>query len=346
MNALSHLPVFGICGFSGAGKTTLLLGLVSKLRARGLRTLVIKHDAHGLDVDRRGKDSQRLFDAGAEVFARDPTQSFLRKHRGEDEDLAFVVRELVDAYDVVLVEGHKSTPLPHKIWLRRRANDKPPSSCQPVEHDLGRDHDRVAVAWRWIDETLVKLHRESPTFSGVLIGGQSRRMGHPKHLLEHRGRSWLAHVVAAARQATDGVVLLGAGRVPPAYADLPRLPDVEGLAGPVAGMCAAMRWNPTARWIFLACDTPLLTSQALTWLGSQARPGVWAVQPRMRADGLPEPLPGWYDYRLRGALERASGPASLARHPCATSPILPPDLRPSWLGCNTPAAARRLASRP
>jgi len=45
---LAQLPVIGICGFSGAGKTSLVVDLVRLLARRGLRTLVIKHDAHGV----------------------------------------------------------------------------------------------------------------------------------------------------------------------------------------------------------------------------------------------------------------------------------------------------------
>lgn len=342
MMALAHVPVFGICGFSGAGKTTLVLDLVSRLGARGLSTLVIKHDAHALQVDRPGKDSQRFFAAGADVLARDGTQSFLRLHRGDAEDLVSLVRASLQAYDVIVVEGHKSAPLPHKIWLRRHARDGVPENCLPVERDLGRDDDRGKVAWAWIDQTLARIHRDSPTFAGVLIGGQSRRMGRAKHLLKHRGRTWLGNVVEAARVVSDEVVLLGTGRVPAAYASLPRLPDAPGLAGPVAGMCAAMRWGANARWIFLACDTPLLTSEALVWLKGQARPGVWTVQPRLSDSSFAEPLPGWYDYRVRGELERARGPSDIGRRPRAASPILPVELRDSWLNCNTPAAMLRL----
>lgn len=342
MTELSQLPVFAVCGFSGAGKTTLLLDLVKRLRARGLDTLVIKHDAHGLQVDRPGKDSQRLFATGADVLARDQDQSFLRLHRDDSQDLAALVRASIHAYDVILVEGHKATSLPHKIWLRRTARDRPPESCRPVQLDLGRDDDRALMAWRWIERTLARVHVEAPTFAGLLIGGRSRRMGRPKHLLELQGRTWLAHIVGVARETTDAVVLLGSGDVPATYASLPRLSDVAGLAGPVAGMQAAMRWNPSARWIFLACDTPRITGRALAWLKGQARPGVWVVQPRLSASALAEPLPGWYDYRARHVLEGARGPSQLAGHPRAVSPIVPAPLASAWLNCNTPAAVRRL----
>jgi molybdopterin-guanine dinucleotide biosynthesis protein MobB len=341
---LKHTPVFGICGFSGAGKTTLILEIVRRLRARGLATLVIKHDTHGLTVDRRGKDSQRFFAAGADVIARDQEQSFVRIHLNDSEDLADLVDRSQRDYDVILVEGHKTTPLPRKLWLRRHARDRAPRACLPMDLDLRREPDRISAAWEWIDQGLERIHHAAPTMAGILIGGASLRMGRSKQLLSYRGRTWLARIVAAAKPVTDGVVLLGNGQVPRSCDSLPRLPDVPGLAGPLAGMCAALRWRPDTRWIFLACDCPMVTSKALCWLKEQARPGVWAVQPRPSASERPEPLPGWYDFRAASALASARGPSWLARHPRTATPVLPGPLATAWLNCNTPEDARRLAA--
>jgi molybdopterin-guanine dinucleotide biosynthesis protein MobB len=341
MTALEHTPVFGICGYSGAGKTTLIVEIVRRLRARCLATLVIKHDSHGLTIDRRGKDSQRFFDAGADVVARDPVQTFLRSRQGDREELAELVGRFQRDYDVILVEGHKTTPLPRKLWLRRHGRDRAPRGCGPVELDLRRDQDRISAAWTWIEQGLEAIHRAVPTAVGVLIGGGSRRMGQSKHLLRFRGRTWLTHIVAAARQVSDAIVLLGPGRVPRSCASLLRLPDVPGLAGPVAGMCAALRWRPDTRWIFLACDSPLVTPLALRWLKDQARPGIWAIQARPSASKLPDPFPGWYDFRSANTLESARGPSWLARHPRTATPVLPSQFQTAWLNCNTRAEAAR-----
>ncbi|HXT51259.1 MAG TPA: molybdopterin-guanine dinucleotide biosynthesis protein MobB, partial [Thermoanaerobaculia bacterium] len=59
--------VVGVAGWSGSGKTTLLERVVPALVADGLSVVVVKHDAHGLALDVAGKDSDRLFRAGAEV---------------------------------------------------------------------------------------------------------------------------------------------------------------------------------------------------------------------------------------------------------------------------------------
>jgi len=107
-------PAFGICGYSGSGKTTLIVELVRRLSARGLKVGVIKHDVHGLDVDREGKDSDRFFKAGADVLMRGQDELFLRMHKSEEADLETVLKLLCPYYDLLLLEGHKSTPLVDK----------------------------------------------------------------------------------------------------------------------------------------------------------------------------------------------------------------------------------------
>lgn len=342
MTALAHAPVFNVCGYSGAGKTTLILDLVARLRRQGLAAVVVKHDRHGLHLDRDGKDTQRFFAAGADVVATDDAQCFSRK-RGAVALEPLLLR-LQARYDVILVEGFKGVPLPRKMWLRRHARDRPTTAGGPVVLDLGHDVDRGSIAWAFVEKTVARLHGSLPTFAGVLLGGQSARMGQPKHLLRMDGRTWLARIVAAARAVSDEVVLLGQAGVPRSCAGLPRLPDVRDKTGPAAGLCAALRWNPRVHWVFLSCDSPWLRSEAIAWLKEQARPGIWAVEPRLGPGEPPQPFAGWYDFRIQPMLEAARGPSWLAQHVRTSSPVIPPELRSSWLGCNTVAELRR-ASR-
>ena len=72
-------PVLAVCGFSGSGKTTLLEAVIPNLVKRGLAIAVVKHDAHGFEVDKPGKDSDRLFRAGATIALSGPGQQFERR---------------------------------------------------------------------------------------------------------------------------------------------------------------------------------------------------------------------------------------------------------------------------
>ena len=49
--------LISVVGFSGAGKTTLLEKLIHELASRGYRVGTIKHDVHGFEMDKPGKDS-------------------------------------------------------------------------------------------------------------------------------------------------------------------------------------------------------------------------------------------------------------------------------------------------
>lgn len=61
--------VYVFAAWSGTGKTAYLERLIPYLNQLGLTAAVVKHDVHGLALDRPGKDSHRLFAAGAEATA-------------------------------------------------------------------------------------------------------------------------------------------------------------------------------------------------------------------------------------------------------------------------------------
>lgn len=328
-----NLPVFGVCGWSGSGKTTLIEELVRRLVARKLKIAVVKHDAHGFDVDRAGKDSDRFFRAGADALLGGPDETFCRQHHGDRLPL----RELATRYDLVFVEGHKSLPLPRKVWL---GNNYPPEAA-PVTRILRADENRVAIALQMVDDWLRHLATATPVYVGVLFGGASERMGRPKHLLPTGAATWIERTVATLRPHVERVVLLGRGEVPAGLRDLPMLPDVTDREGPVAGMLAAMRWQPLATWLFVACDLPQLSGEAVRWLLDQRAPGVWATLPRM--GGGVEPLLAHYDFRARRLLEECRGPSELARRPQVATPVPPESLAAAWRNVNTPEELKAIA---
>lgn len=117
------VPVVGFVGPSGVGKTTLLERLVEAFGRRGLAVAVVKHASHGFLADRPGKDSYRLYEAGAEAVAlisREQVATFTRAEgRGAKEvSLAAALEGLPSRLDVVLAEGFSWESVPHVVLFR------------------------------------------------------------------------------------------------------------------------------------------------------------------------------------------------------------------------------------
>lgn len=120
------MKVFGIAGYSGMGKTTLLERLVPELTARGLVVSLIKHSHKHIDIDRPGKDSYRLREAGCQevLLLGHDRWALMHELRGAPEpDLDYLLSRLQHC-DLVLVEGFKSGGFP-KLEVWRAAVGKP-----------------------------------------------------------------------------------------------------------------------------------------------------------------------------------------------------------------------------
>lgn len=333
----SELRAFGICGWSGSGKTTLLVELVRHFTSRKLKVAVIKHDVHGLDVDREGKDSNRFFRVGADVVLIGPSESLCRAHLEESVALHVTVNRLYPEYDLILVEGNKSADLGRKVWLLKDLAETPPPDVQGIVRVLTPEEDRVGIVTAMVEEWLQHLTQTTPVCAGILFGGRSQRMGRPKHQLRIGNTTWLEHIVATVRPFLPQVALLGAGEVPPSLRGLPVLPDAPDKSGPMAGMLAAMRWRPDVAWIFLACDLPQISPAAVDWLLRKRTPGIWAIMPRPPASQRVEPLFACYEPRARLLLEDSYAPSDLARLLRVITPEPPPEIADAWANMNTPA---------
>lgn len=345
MQAIENLPAFGICGWSGSGKTTVIEEVVRRLTARNLKVAVIKHDVHGLNIDHEGKDSDRFFKAGADVIMRGPKQSFLRAHRTGDSDLHEVLKLLCPYYDLILVEGHKSTPLFNKVWVLKEGNEKCPPEATNIKRVLGLDENRVDIVTEMIDSWFPKAWLATPVYAGILIGGNGERMGSPKRLVKTADKTWLERTAEIVQSLVHQVVVLGRGEIPGSLRELPVLTDVQDVEGPLAGMLSAMRWRPFVSWLFLACDLPLLSAKAAEWLLSTRVPGVWATMPKLQGGRNLEPLLAHYDFRSHHLLEDGSRPADIASSPKVITPTPPSDIADAWTNINTPADLGSLTRR-
>ncbi len=120
------VPIVSIVGRSGSGKTTLLEKVISELKRRGYRVGVIKHDAHGFEIDHEGKDSWRHKKAGAVTVALSSPDKFavIKDVKAEWGPERIISSYLSDV-DVVVTEGFKQSDFP-KIEVIRKANSVTP----------------------------------------------------------------------------------------------------------------------------------------------------------------------------------------------------------------------------
>lgn len=162
----------------------------------------------------------------------------------------------------------------------------------------------------------------------VLAGGKSTRLGTPKHSVQRPdGTTFLQHGVNVLRAAapvptTVYVSLAQESVLEPAAttrgADateiiLDRDPNhgTES-AGPTAGLLAAHQQFPDATWIVIACDYPMLTTEAIVTLQRAFIPPVTCFQ---NVSGFLEPLLGiWSPAALSRLAEKTArgirGPTS------------------------------------
>lgn len=120
------IPYVSFSAKSGTGKTTYLEKLVACLKERGLRIALIKHDAHGFELDQPGKDSYRLRKAGVDtMILSGPDQTVqISRHTAGEPSLKQLLSS-IQGVDLILIEGYKFGAQP-KIQLLRRGYHETP----------------------------------------------------------------------------------------------------------------------------------------------------------------------------------------------------------------------------
>ncbi len=283
---------------------------------------------HGGGEEERLLIVRRLMD---ELTQRGLSNVFLR--RG-GEVTHHQLAQLVGRYDLIVVNGGDlpAQPVSWQEWAGETA--------VPRYLDCGEQ------GWaEWVTSLLAHVEHcsnHTPVWACILIGGQSSRMGTPKHLIsDTEGRSWLERTLAVLHPMVDGLVVAGGGRLPPSLKATPRLLDLPGVAGPMTGIVAAMRWQPLVSWLVVACDMPLISAEAARWLIAGRRPGCWGRVPIGAGNDRLEPLFAWYDFRAAHLFEEQLHEgnwrlAEAAAHHRLEHPVIPKNLADAWVNVNTP----------
>ena len=111
--------VINIIGYgSNVGKTYIMEGLIKELKSRGLSIATIKHDIHGFDIDKKGKDTYKHRKAGSEtVIISSKNRIAIIKELNKETELQEII-EMASDKDIILVEGYKKSNL-RKIEVYR-----------------------------------------------------------------------------------------------------------------------------------------------------------------------------------------------------------------------------------
>ncbi len=112
-------------GPSGSGKTTLI-EKISKQLIKTREVAIIKNDPKDkATFDIEGKDSHKFSKTGAEVVVTSPTRTtyFSKREKSLDE-----IIDMFDNFNILLVEGLKTLPLP-RVAIFRNKIDKSYLDC-------------------------------------------------------------------------------------------------------------------------------------------------------------------------------------------------------------------------
>lgn len=103
------IPVVSFIGHSNSGKTTLLEKVVRELKIRGYRVAVVKHTHHDFEMDKPGKDTWRLRQAGGDIVVLSSRNKVaVVEHLDTEPTLDEIIAPFKGKVDIVLSEGYKN----------------------------------------------------------------------------------------------------------------------------------------------------------------------------------------------------------------------------------------------
>lgn len=119
-------------GPSGSGKTTLV-EKISKVLIQQREVAIIKHDPKDkASFDKEGKDSHTFSQTGAEVVVTSPTRTTYFSQR--NKELEEIIR-VFNHFDILLVEGLKTLPLPRIAIFRNNIEESYLSCSEAIAID-------------------------------------------------------------------------------------------------------------------------------------------------------------------------------------------------------------------
>ena len=104
------MKIIGVVGWKDTGKTTLIEKLIVELNNRSLTVSTIKHSHHKVSIDKRGTDSFRHFNAGANETILTSEKKWIKfsRHTSDSQSyLSYLIDQIIPV-DILIVEGFKA----------------------------------------------------------------------------------------------------------------------------------------------------------------------------------------------------------------------------------------------
>ncbi len=139
---MSRRVAVAFTGPSGSGKTTLV-EKVAKVLIEEQKVAIIKNDPKNKAVfDVEGKDSYKFSQTGAEVVVTSPTRTtyFSQREKTLDEIVA-----MIHDFDILLVEGLKTLPLPRIAIFRNKIDESYFDSSEAIAIDNSIDLKQYSI---------------------------------------------------------------------------------------------------------------------------------------------------------------------------------------------------------
>ncbi len=277
MNHKFHPFEIAFSGYSGSGKTTLIEKLMKRL-SKTYSIAFIKNDIHGFQMDKEGKDTYRIYHAGADsAYISSPKErAYLSK---KPLNYSIFKQELL-LYDIVIIEGYKDENIAkylisdyekvknldfklnkYKNLLGVIVNNE--KKLKDIKTFNRNDIDAI------YDDIVTNINSKKTKLDAlILVGGKSSRMGEDKGLIDYNGKIQVDFLYNLLSPFVNNIFV----SVNPSQAVLPEynkfnlIKDKIQEIGPIGGITSAFFNNKKNAFLVIACDIPLVNEKMLNEL--------------------------------------------------------------------------------
>jgi molybdopterin-guanine dinucleotide biosynthesis protein MobB len=311
---LFHPFEFAFCGYSDSGKTTVLLDLISDM-SREFKIGYVKHDVHGFQMDREGKDTYRAMSSGVSSLLINDHEHYAEIHLAP-LDVIQQRTSLLDS-DILLIEGYKTSNAPKFIFIgqdRKIMKEFKEQGWSNIIGIVGMDKkapeetngypyfyckDIPGIKKRILLKIEEKI-QDTRLYGLILTGGRSSRMNKEKCLLSYHGVTQIEYCHDLLSRLCDKVFISNRQEqdLNRQCRDIPQIHDRFLKMGPLGGIMTAMFEYPRAAWFVLGCDMPFVDLGVLARLFRERDPLKMATAYIHDKKNYPEPLCAIYEPKI------------------------------------------------